>query len=82
MLNPMRDKNNGTYRGGRRDDTCGHGLVQKIAEGKNRLRVELESKSDDKYNVYICRTRYLLHHYYVVSRYTWLRKRVTGLLNY
>ena len=35
MPNPMRDKNEGTYRGGRRrDDTCDHGFVQKIAEGK------------------------------------------------
>ena len=29
MLNPMRDKNEGTYRGERRDDTCDHGLSRR-----------------------------------------------------
>ena len=34
MLNPMRDKNCRHAQGGRRDDNCDHGFVQKIAEGK------------------------------------------------
>ena len=29
MLKPMRDKNKGTHRGGRRDDTCDHGLSRR-----------------------------------------------------
>ena len=30
MLNSMRDKNmHGTYRGGRTDDACGHGLYRR-----------------------------------------------------
>ena len=34
--------------GGEGDDTCGHGFVQKkTADGKNLLRVKLESESND-----------------------------------
>ena len=47
MLNPMRDKkkNGGTYRGGRLDDTCDHGLlVQKTAEGKTSYELSWKVK--------------------------------------
>ena len=29
MLNPMRDRKKGPYPGGRRDDTCDHGLSRR-----------------------------------------------------
>ena len=47
MLNRMRDENEGTYRGERREDTCDHGLSRGSLsyEGKyNCSRVEMESK--------------------------------------
>ena len=47
MLNPMRDKNEGTYRG-RRGRHLSPRLVQKMAEVKNLLRVELERKNGYK----------------------------------
>ena len=34
VLNAMRDKNEGTYRGGRRDDTCDHGLSRRPLRAK------------------------------------------------
>lgn len=55
---PMRDKDDGTYRGGRREDTCDHGLwlVQEVAEGKELLlvMVELEIKEKCCSKKYIC----------------------------
>ena len=46
MLNPMRDKNEGTYRG--KKGRHGMKIVQKIAEDKTTyIRVERESKSDE-----------------------------------
>ena len=42
MLNPMLGKNEGTYREGETGRTCDHDLIQKVAEGKNLSRVELE----------------------------------------
>ena len=39
MLNPMRDKNEGTNRGG-------EGLVQKIVEGKTSYSYELKLESE------------------------------------
>lgn len=51
-LDPLRDNNEGTYRGGKRDETCDDGFVQKVAEGETSLRVELGgSKSDESYLV-------------------------------
>ena len=47
MLNPIRDKNWRHVPAGRRDDTCDPGLSRRSLR-ENLLRVELESKSDDK----------------------------------
>ena len=48
--NPMRDNNEGMYRGGEGDDTCGHGLSRRSLICKNHLRVELERRSGDEIN--------------------------------
>ena len=48
MLNPMRDKNKGMYREGRRGDTCDHGLSRSSLGVKPPPRGRLESKSDVK----------------------------------
>ena len=46
MLNPVRDRNEGTYRG--KKGRHGMKIVQKIAEDKTTyIRVERESKSDE-----------------------------------
>ena len=48
MLNPMRDKSEGTYRGGEGTTPVTTRLVQKkIAEEKKLSRVKLESEGDD-----------------------------------
>ena len=50
MPNPMRDKNEGTYRGGRREYTCDHGLSRRSRRVEHLTRVELETKSVDYKN--------------------------------
>ena len=58
MLNPMRNKNSRHVPGGRRDDTCDHGLSRRSLR-VNLLRVELESESDDqkkKKTCIVCRS--------------------------
>ena len=51
VLNPMRDKNEGTYiPGARRDDTCDHGLLfRRSMQRVNKVSDELSCKvkSDD-----------------------------------
>lgn len=46
LPDPMRDKNEGRDRRGKREGTRGHGLSRRLLR-VNRLRVELEHKSDD-----------------------------------
>ena len=46
MLNPIRDKNEGTYRGAE-GTTPVTTACPKDAEGKNLIRIELERKCDD-----------------------------------
>ena len=45
----MRDKNEGKYTWGRREDTCDHGLSKTSLRVKPVLRVELEAKSSITY---------------------------------
>ena len=47
-MNSVLDKNEGTNRGERAAPTCDHGLSRRPLRVKSLLRVELESKSDDK----------------------------------
>ena len=47
-MNPMRDKNEGTYWGEKGNTPVATAFVEKVAEGKNFLRVELKVKSDHK----------------------------------
>ena len=51
MPNPIRDKNEGTYRGGERETPVTTAYPEGCC-GYNLLQVELESKSDDKTNKY------------------------------
>ena len=46
MLNPVHDKNEDMYPGGRKGDTCDYGLSNGPLRVK-LVRVGLESKSDD-----------------------------------
>ena len=39
-------KNEGTHRGATRDDTCTHGIIQKIAKGKTLLQSNLMKKDE------------------------------------
>ena len=48
----MHDKNEGMYRGVRREDSCDHVLLSKSCRGYHLLRVELDNKNDDKKETY------------------------------
>ena len=64
-LNPLRDKMEGIiYRGGGRDDTCGHGLSRRPPRVKPIIRVELEVKvmikqhenhGRGRYSAFVCK---------------------------
>ena len=47
MLNPMRDKNEGTCVPGGRRDSCDHGLSSKIAQGKTSWRVKVTLEKNE-----------------------------------
>ena len=47
MLNPMRDKNGGTYRGGEGTTPVTTACLE-VRRGLNLLRVKLEDKSDEQ----------------------------------
>ena len=44
MLNPMSDKNERTCRGGRRDDTCDHGLSRRSLRVKTSYELSWKVK--------------------------------------
>ena len=72
----MRDNNEGMYRGGEGDDTCGHGLSRRSLICKKPLRVELERRSGDeiKKNILlilsrgtiVIRTHHILKNLYIL----------------